>query len=31
MNATQHAEALDGKDQSQRQQKFVELLAKIDQ
>jgi hypothetical protein len=26
---TQNAEALDGKDQSQRQQKFVELLAKI--
>jgi phosphomethylpyrimidine synthase len=31
MNVTQHAEALDGKDQSQRQQKFVELLAKIEQ
>jgi phosphomethylpyrimidine synthase len=29
MNMTQNAEALDGKDQSQRQQKFVELLAKI--
>src|SRR5713226_6223912 len=29
MNATQLAEALDGKDQSQRQQKFVELLAKV--
>jgi hypothetical protein len=27
MNVTQHAEALDGKDQSQRQQEFVELLA----
>jgi len=25
------AESLDGKDQSQRQQKFVELLAKIEQ
>ena len=31
MNMTQKAEALDGKDQSQRQQKFVELLAKIEQ
>src|ERR1700716_3993244 len=31
MNMTQQAESLDGKDQSQRQQKFVELLAKIDQ
>ncbi len=31
MNMTQNAEALDGKDQSQRQQKFVELLAKIEQ
>jgi phosphomethylpyrimidine synthase len=31
MNVTQLAEALDGKDQSQRQQKFVELLAKLDQ
>jgi hypothetical protein len=30
MNVTQHAEALDGKDQSERQQKFVELLAKVD-
>ena len=30
MNMTQNAEALDGKDQSQRQQKFVELLAKIE-
>jgi phosphomethylpyrimidine synthase len=30
MNVTQNAEALDGKDQSQRQQKFVELLAKIE-
>ena len=29
MNMTQQAESLDGKDQSQRQQKFVELLAKI--
>ena len=29
MNMTQHAEALDGKDQSQREQKFVELLAKV--
>jgi hypothetical protein len=28
---TQQAESLDGKDQSQRQQKFVELLAKIEQ
>jgi hypothetical protein len=27
---TQQAESLDGKDQSQRQQKFVELLAKIE-
>src|SRR5258705_5299640 len=31
MNMTQQAESLDGKDQSQRQQKFVELLAKIEQ
>src|SRR5690242_16187412 len=31
MNVTQNAESLDGKDQSQRQQKFVELLAKIEQ
>ncbi len=31
MNMTQLAESLDGKDQSQRQQKFVELLAKIEQ
>src|SRR5260221_210969 len=31
MNITQLAESLDGKDQSQRQQKFVELLAKIEQ
>ena len=30
MNITQLAEALDGKDQSERQQKFVELLAKVD-
>jgi hypothetical protein len=30
MNVTQLAEALDGKDQSQRQQKFVELLAKVE-
>jgi len=30
MNMTQNAEALDGKDQSERQQKFVELLAKIE-
>jgi phosphomethylpyrimidine synthase len=30
MNVTQNAEALDGKDQTQRQQKFVELLAKIE-
>src|ERR1700737_4546266 len=30
MNMTQLAESLDGKDQSQREQKFVELLAKID-
>ena len=29
MNMTQMAEALDGKDQTERQQKFVELLAKI--
>src|ERR1700734_2006666 len=29
MNMTQNAESLDGKDQSQRQQKFVELLAKV--
>ena len=28
MNMTQHAEALDGRDQSQREEKFVELLAK---
>jgi hypothetical protein len=27
---TQQAEALDGKDQSQRQQKFVELLARVE-
>jgi hypothetical protein len=31
MNMTQQAESLDGKDQTQRQLKFVELLAKIDQ
>jgi phosphomethylpyrimidine synthase len=31
MNMTQLAESLDGKDQSERQQKFVELLAKIEQ
>src|SRR5450755_1740310 len=30
MNMTQNAESLDGKDQSERQQKFVELLAKIE-
>ena len=30
MNVTQLAEANDGLDQSQRQQKFVELLAKVD-
>src|SRR5271157_2840140 len=29
MNMTQNAEALDGKDQSEREQKFVELLAKV--
>jgi phosphomethylpyrimidine synthase len=29
MNMTQQAEALDGKDQSEREQKFVELLAKV--
>jgi hypothetical protein len=30
MNVTQHAEALDGKDQSERRQKFVELLARVE-
>jgi phosphomethylpyrimidine synthase len=30
MNVTQRAEALDGKDQSERQQKFVELLARVE-
>jgi hypothetical protein len=30
MNVTQHAEALDGRDQSERQQKFVELLARVE-
>jgi hypothetical protein len=30
MNMTQVAESLDGKDQSQRQQKFVELLARVE-
>jgi hypothetical protein len=29
MNMTHHAEALDGRDQSQREEKFVELLAKV--
>src|SRR5258706_3510944 len=31
VNMTELAESLDGKDQTQRQQKFVELLAKIEQ
>jgi hypothetical protein len=30
MNMTQLAESLDGKDQSERQQKFVELLARVE-
>jgi phosphomethylpyrimidine synthase len=30
MNVTQHAEALDGKDQSEREKKFEELLAKVE-
>jgi hypothetical protein len=30
MNVTQHAEALDGKDQSEREKKFAEMLAKVE-
>src|ERR1700681_1029222 len=30
MNVAQHAEALDGKDQSEREKKFEELLAKVE-
>src|ERR1700751_838188 len=30
MNVTQHAEALDGKDHSEREKKFEELLAKVE-